>query len=139
MPEIKYLYAGIRVRNLDRSLRFYRALGFKRAYGGTMYHGGKFVHLKCPGSRAAIELNWYPRGNEFYTPWRSGTEFDHFGFWVGDVDSTLKLIERSGGSVAVQLDREGTPSTRHVYARDPDGNWLEIMGKWPHNENKKKK
>jgi catechol 2,3-dioxygenase-like lactoylglutathione lyase family enzyme len=134
----KYLYVGIRVRDLGRSLRFYAGLGFQATHRGTMYHGGAFVQLRAPGSRAHVELNWYPRGSEFFEPWRKGTEFDHFGFWVDDVDAAVRRVRRFGGRVATQLPRERTPGTRHLSARDPDGNWLELMGPWPKARDKRR-
>jgi len=41
MPKVKieFVYAGLRVRNLDRSLRFYRKLGYRIHRRGTMGHG----------------------------------------------------------------------------------------------------
>ena len=59
----RFYYAGIRVRDLKRSINFYtRAFGMKVVARGTMPHGGKYVHLVTPGSRMRLELNWYPKG-----------------------------------------------------------------------------
>jgi catechol 2,3-dioxygenase-like lactoylglutathione lyase family enzyme len=43
--KVEFVYAGLRVRNLPRSLRFYRKLGFRIHKRGTMGHGGQWVHL----------------------------------------------------------------------------------------------
>jgi hypothetical protein len=36
-----------------------------------------------------------PRNNEFYEPIRKGTEFDHFGFRVSDVEAWEAKLRRS--------------------------------------------
>ena len=125
MARPRFLYSGIRVRNLARSERFYRRLGFRPRARGTMEHGGRWVHLVFPGSAHRLELNYYPRGNRFYTPWRTGTEFDHFGFYSTDVAGFLRTALRAGATRATEFT-EGT--TRIVYLRDPDGTWIECFG-----------
>src|SRR3972149_4824460 len=63
---MKLLYTGPRVRDLDRSIRFYRqVLGMRLSRRGTMSHGGRWVELKSPGSHQRLELNWYPPGGKF--------------------------------------------------------------------------
>ena len=52
----RFYYAGIRVRDLKRSINFYtRAFGMKVVARGTMPHGGKYVHLVTPGTRMRLE------------------------------------------------------------------------------------
>lgn len=120
-----FLYSGIRVRDLDRSLRFYRALGFRVRARGTMGHGGQWVHLVFPGSRHRIELNFYPRGNRFYEPFREGSEFDHFGFFTPDVAAWQRRAERAGART-VEDFVDGR--SRLVYVTDPNGICLEAFG-----------
>src|SRR5712691_6045611 len=97
----RFYYAGIRVKNLRRSLAFYsKALGMKVVNRGTMGHGGKYVQLVGPGSRQKLELNWYPPGSRFRTPYRKGA------------------------TPAVSPEKsEGT----EVYVKDPDGIWIELL------------
>ncbi len=121
----RFFYSGIRVRDLPRSLRFYRALGFRVHRRGVMAHGGTWVHLKFPGSHHRLELNYYPRGSEFYEPFRRGTEFDHFGFLFADLDRWVTKARRAGARVRAEV-----PDGRNklVYVEDPDGIWLEFIG-----------
>ncbi|HEY1198950.1 MAG TPA: VOC family protein [Thermoplasmata archaeon] len=122
---VQFLYSGIRVRDLRRSLTFYRALGFRVRTRGRMGHGGQWVHLVFPGSRHALELNFYPKGNRFYEPFRKGTEFDHFGFYVSDVAAWSRRALRAGGkSVEDFVDGK----SRLVYVNDPNGVCLEAFG-----------
>jgi len=121
----RFLYSGIRVRDLDRSLAFYRTLGFKVLARGRMGHGGRWVHLVHPGSKHRLELNFYPRENRFYEPYRRGSEFDHFGFYSPDVMAWRELALRAGGKVVLDfVDRK----SRLVYVNDPDGVCLEVFG-----------
>ncbi len=121
----RFLYSGLRVRDLERSVRFYRRFGFRVVAHGTMSHGGRWVHLRYPGSWHRLELNYYPRGNRFYEPIRRGTEFDHFGFYAPDVVAWKRTALRAGARLAKEFV-DGT--SRLVYVRDPDGNWIEAFG-----------
>src|SRR5881628_4042687 len=79
----RFYYTGIRVRDLSRSLAFYtKVLGMRVLSRGTMPHGGKYVHLLGAGSRQRLELNWYPPGTRFHSPYRIGEEMDHLAFRV---------------------------------------------------------
>jgi catechol 2,3-dioxygenase-like lactoylglutathione lyase family enzyme len=126
--KVEFVYAGLRVRDLARSLRFYRTLGFRVYRRGTMEHGGKWVHLLFPGATQRVELNYYPRGNRFYTPLRRGTEFDHFGFRVSDVDAWTRRLRALGLPIVAVVQET---HERIVYTRDPDGNWVEFFGPAP--------
>lgn len=121
----RFHYTGIRVRDLNRSLKFYtKALGLKRVKGGTMPHGGKFVHLKGPGSPHILELNWYPEGSRFHTPYRRGEELDHLAFVVDDVKRAYEELLANGATAAVSpAESKGT----EVYVKDPDGIWIELL------------
>lgn len=130
MPKVKvtYVYSGIRVRNLRRSLEFYRRLGFRVYARGTMAHGGQWVHLIFPGARQRFELNYYPRSNRFYEPFRRGTEFDHLGFRVSNVEAWEAELRRRRLKIVARI-REAHENI--VYTQDPDGNWLEFFGPVP--------
>ncbi len=122
---VRFLYSGIRVRDLPQSIRFYRALGFRILGKGRMEHGGQYVQMIFPGSRHWIELNFYPKGNRFYEPFRNGTEFDHFGFYAPDVAAWYRRALRAGGK-RVQDFTDG--KSRLVYVNDPNGVTLEAFG-----------
>jgi len=122
----RFYYTGIRVRNLKRSLEFYtKAFGMKVVNEGTMGYGGKYAQLVGPGSKQKLELNWYPDGSRFHTPYRKGDEMDHLAFVVADVRKAYAELIRKGAKPAVPPSKsEGT----EVYVKDPDGIWIEILG-----------
>ncbi len=91
---------------------------------GTMPHGGKYVHLRSPGSPQRLELNWYPKGSRFYAPYRRGEEMDHLAFVVDDVREAFRELVQKGATVAVDPSHsKGT----EVYVKDPDGIWIELL------------
>lgn len=123
--EARFFYSGIRVRDLARSLKFYRALGFRVYRRGVMDHGGEWVHLKFPGSHHRFELNYYPKGTKYYEPPREGNQFDHFGFYFSDLPSWVARARKAGGKMGPVV-----PDGRNqlVYIQDPNGIWLEFIG-----------
>ncbi|MCI4334761.1 MAG: VOC family protein [Thermoplasmata archaeon] len=123
--KVRFLYTGLRVRDLQRSLRFYRGLGFRIVSRGTMKHGGVWVHLRFGTSAHEIELNYYPKSNRFYEPYGPGSEFDHFGFYSPDVAGWKRKALAAGATLAEEFD-DGKASL--VYVRDPNGVWLEVFG-----------
>ena len=123
--KFRLYYAGIRVRDLKRSLDFYtEAMGMKIVHRGTMPHGGKFVQLRGAGSEQTLELNWYPHGSRFYSEYVSGEEMDHLAFIVKDPAKAYKELVSKGATSAVSpKDSKGT----EVYVKDPDGIWIELL------------
>jgi catechol 2,3-dioxygenase-like lactoylglutathione lyase family enzyme len=125
-PKIRFLYAGVRVRDLERSIRFYTEFGMKVVTRGTMSHGGEYVHLAFPRSPVRLELNYYPEGNKFYTPWKEGAEFDHLGFYATDARGALAKLRKAGGVDAIPAWDE--PTSHIGYVNDPDGVTIEVFG-----------
>lgn len=125
-PAVDFIYSGIRVRNLPRSIRFYRKLGFRVLRRGSFSHGGRYVHLVFPGSSHRLELNYYPRGSRFYEPPVPGQEFDHFGFRARDPGAWLRMVRRAGARFA--LGYTDRPQQQLYFVRDPDGVWIGVFG-----------
>lgn len=131
---IRPLYTGLRVRDLDRSIRFYKRLGFLQTIRMKTALG-EAAQLEHPGSGFTIELNYFPKGSEAYEPYRRGTELDHLGFEVDDVDAWTDRLRRAGGKVKVKpfnsrilIHGKGTFDGRAAYVADPDGIWVELLG-----------
>ena len=124
-PADRFVYSGIRVRNLARSLRFYRAIGFRTVKQGRFSHGGRWVHLVYPGSPHRLELNYYPKGSPFYAPRGADEAFDHFGFYSPDPMRWLRRMVRAGAEPMVGFV-DGPVEL--LFVRDPDGVWLGTCG-----------
>ena len=122
----RFVYVGIRVKDLRKSLSFYRdIMGMRVARRGTMPHGGNYVALRSPGSSQELELNWYPTRSKFNRKYRPGEELDHLAFGVGDVKDALRKLTSKGVRVAVSLSR--AKGVTEVYVKDPNGIWIELL------------
>jgi catechol 2,3-dioxygenase-like lactoylglutathione lyase family enzyme len=129
---MRFEVAGLRVTNLDRSLRFYtRALGLRIVQRGDTrsWGGGLWVRLEDPRSHRPIELNWYPKGSRFHEPYRGGTALDHLDFTLGvaaraELERVYRRLLRLGGR-PTGLE----PATTEGWmasVRDPDGIWITV-------------
>jgi catechol 2,3-dioxygenase-like lactoylglutathione lyase family enzyme len=129
-------YTGLRVTDLDRSLAFYgKLLGLREvSRGDGLGMGiGRWVLLEDPHAHQRLELNWYPEGSKFATPYAPGDGLDHVGFLLGPVPrGRLEREYRrllAGGARPTGM----TPASSDgwiAYVTDPDGNWIEIF-RWP--------
>lgn len=136
------MHFGICVRDLERSLRFYRdGLGFKEA--GALEIAGEptatlvelpdlaleAIYLDREGVR--IELLHYPAqgtvGSAEARPMNQ-PGLTHFAIRVDDLDETLHEIERLGGTVRRHTRVYEENFQSHLaYATDPDGTRIEVI------------
>jgi len=120
-------YTGIRVTNLDRSVRFYvEHLGLVEQKRGTMSHGGHWVSLRDPESNVELELNYYPPASPYARPYSPGEGLDHLGFDVSDARAAIERMRAQGVRVAVEPWLEEGRSWIG-FVGDPDGNWIELQ------------
>ena len=123
-------YVGLQVRDLDRSIAFYRdALGMEvGARVRVAETGGELVELRSPGALTVLELNWYPEGSAFFKgPYRNGDELDHLAFECQEVEVAYRELLRKGGRPGLPPFREAGSTL--AYVQDPDGIWIELFEK----------
>jgi catechol 2,3-dioxygenase-like lactoylglutathione lyase family enzyme len=121
----RFAYTGIRVRDLDATIRFYTTvLGMtaraRESIGSTR---GTVVDLVDAQGGPTLELNFYEEGSPFATPYEAGEGLDHLAFKVDDLDRATTEAQQAGHPV-VQEIRSGT--NRWVYLQDPNGIWIEL-------------
>lgn len=143
MPTIHH--AGLTVRDLDRSLAFYRdSLGMEPMMDVQHRVGGywgeivgypdvdvRFVHVAFPGDDRRLELV------EFRTPEPRGDAGEprdvgvtHVCLLVDDVAALAERLERAGGtsySAPVKVTEGPNAGGVGLYLRDPDGITVELF------------
>jgi lactoylglutathione lyase len=137
VEEMRFIYTGIRVRDLERSVKFYtKTMGMKEASRGEMQAGGVFVELRSRGSEQQLELNYYPPGNRFCEEYAEGSELDHLAFLCDDVRKSYSKVLAGGATSAVEPWDEGGCTL--AFVRDPDGVWIELHGKFAKHVSRKR-
>jgi len=119
-------YVGIRVTDLQGSLRFYEDLfGLEEVARGdnSKFGAGVFVLLRDKKSGMKLELNWYPESSKYNSPYVAGEGLDHLAFCVDSIKEKFKELVNKGASPT-----EFGPGTgaSYCYVKDPDGNWIEL-------------
>ena len=119
-------YVGVRVTKLASAAGFLtRGLGLKEVRRGKMAHGGVWVLFEDPASHQRLELNWYPKGSRYATPFLPGEGLDHLGFRVQDLRAAGQRLIAAGAR-----QREEIRWRRKVvvaFYEGPDGIWVELI------------
>lgn len=124
---MKFIYTGIRVRDLERSVGFYtKTMDMKEVSRGRTRAGGIYVQLKSKGSDQKLELNYYPPGKKYCEDYVEGSELDHLAFRCEDVRKDYEKALAGGATSAIEPWDEG--GTTLAFVRDPDGVWIELHG-----------
>jgi len=126
--EMRFEYTGIRVRELKRSIEFYtKTMGMKLVRRGKMRAGGIYVQLKSKNSQQLLELNYYPPEAKYHEEYVEGSELDHLAFWCKDVRKSYEKVLAGGATSAIEPWDEGGYTL--AFVRDPDGVWIELIGR----------
>ena len=122
----KLTYTGIRVKDLDASVRFYtQVLGMKEIGRSTIdAAGGQLVNLVTEEGGHPLELNYYAKGSPFDAKYEVGEGLDHLAFQVADLDEALAEATKAGHPVVKEMK---TASSRWAYITDPNGIWIELF------------
>jgi predicted enzyme related to lactoylglutathione lyase len=93
------------------------------------------VHLRLPGygdDGPTLEIFSYDQLIERELPRANESGFAHIAFAVDDVDQALQAVIAAGGGAVGEVataEVKGVGLLRVVYARDPEGNIVELQ-KW---------
>ncbi|MDV3293349.1 MAG: VOC family protein [Nitrososphaerales archaeon] len=122
----KFVYVGVRVKNMPKSVKFYtKLLGMKDLGQSTIQAtNGETTSLQSSDGKFVLELNYYPRNSPFYTKYVVGEGLDHLAFGVPDLDAALAEARKTGHPVV--KDIRGKVS-RWAYVKDPNGIWIELF------------
>jgi catechol 2,3-dioxygenase-like lactoylglutathione lyase family enzyme len=119
-------YAGIRVTHLAKAVRFFTTgLGLIELRRGRMEHGGVWVLLEDRVSHQQLELNWYPKGSKYATPFSPGEGLDHLGVRVRSIESAARRLRAAGARKIEEIRWRGKVVL--AYYEGPDGVWIELI------------
>lgn len=137
-------HTGLTVRDLDRSIAFYRDLlgcevlvtqekqgGYLAAIVGYPDAHVRMAHLRLPGNTHVIELFQYLAPEPLpadLEPRRVGNA--HICFLVDDLDAMHRRLEEAGvgfESPPVDIDTGVNRGGKGLYLHDPDGITLELF------------
>lgn len=121
------IYTGIRVKDMDESIRFYtETLGMTLVERQrTPQRRGEVATLKSPGSEQVLELNWYEEGTKFGTPYLNGSEVDHLAFDVENMSEWVRELESNGVKILLRIFEIG--GWNEAFIEDPNGIWVEFL------------
>lgn len=125
---MKTLHTAYRVGDLDRSLRFYSAVGFREVGRVPLDGGTVLVMLSLPGDGdiVTLELAYDPAAGLVAL----GDGFSHVAVQVEDLAATLADLD-ARGVVHSGVERPGGEAgTAVCNLRDPDGYRIELV-QWP--------
>ena len=145
----KYVHTNLIAKDWKRLVRFYSDVFGCQPKGPERNMSGGWldsvnavpnahltgVHLRLPGygdDGPTLEIFGYDQLIESELPAANRSGFAHIAFAVDNVDEALQaVIDAGGGAVgniaATKVD--GVGALRVVYARDPEGNIIELQ-KW---------
>lgn len=124
---MKFLHSMIRVKNLEKSIKFYTELmGLelveeRRLDDCTLY----FLEDKTSGFQ--IELTYNDETpKDGYT---NGNAFGHFAFHCENMDDFTKKMEKFGYSYLYEPFDLTEKGSKIAFITDPDGNEIELIEK----------
>ncbi len=122
----KFVYVGIRVNDLEESIKFYtKVLGMKLTGRQRIEETkGEVAGLQSGKNEFALELNHYDEDSPHNVKYTVGEGLDHLAFKVYDIDGAMTAAKRAGYPLVHEVR---TKSSRWAYIKDPNGIWIELV------------
>lgn len=125
-------HTAISVRNLDKSLQFYQALGYEQVHRYDESDGSmSIVHLKLGSSFLEIfcyQANQHKPKLEYeYAKNLHELGVKHVALAVSDIQTALADLQAKGLADADTKITVGRTKVSYFFIQDPDGMWMEIV------------
>ena len=121
MPEL--IHTCYRIGDIDRSVRFYEALGFEEVGRLPIRDEAVNVFMGLPGDGPRLELT-YNHGVDGY---EQGTGYNHIAVTVEDLDGTLAKLAEAGIEPQKPPYSVTDDGPRICFVVDPDGYRVELI------------
>ena len=122
MPAL--IHTCYRVLELERSVRFYEALGFEEIRRMPIRDEAINVFMGMPDDGPRLELT-YNHGQA--DPYEIGTGYGHIAITTDELDAALKRLAAHGIEPERPPYRVREGGSRICFVRDPDGYRIEII------------
>jgi lactoylglutathione lyase len=123
-------HIGIRVRDLDRALNFYRALGF------SLLHRAKDDDVAIIRNENSVELNLIfnanagdPAANVLMDTPEKYPGYTHMALRVASIPATIAALKANDIAITQGPVSFGDSGQVSVFVRDPDRNVIELRGR----------
>jgi lactoylglutathione lyase len=123
-------HIGIRVRDLDRAMAFYEALGFK------LLHRVTFDPVAIVKNAAGVEINLIlnanagdPATNILMDIGEKYAGYTHVALRVTSIPDTVAALKRHNIQITQGPSKFGEDGGVSVFVRDPDRNVIELRGR----------
>lgn len=122
----KAIHMMVRVRDLDRSLDFYRSAFALEPADRFEFESFTLVYLRNAEAEFELELTANKGRDEPYQP---GDGYGHLAFCVADLDGTRERLAGAGieATAIKELAHDGRKLARFFFITDPDGYKLEVL------------
>jgi lactoylglutathione lyase len=127
----RFIYTGIRVRNIQESLDFYTKIlqmEMVDKLERTEPTKGQVVTLRSRDSAQLLELNYYEEGSQFGSVYKNGEELDHLAFDVDNLLDTVEELRQKGVEIIAEPYSIGQSiGWKEAFVKDPNGIWIELL------------
>ncbi len=124
--KLRFSYTGIRVRDLDGAIEFFRNYLGMKLRSRVRVEGNKdeWASMSSKGEKHWLELNWYANDSPVAGPFREGEELDHLGFEVDDFERLLKNLNAAGYPTRIGPVKYGVWEV--AFVQGLENIWLDI-------------
>lgn len=123
-------HIGIRVRDLDRAMRFYEALGFR------LLKRVDYDPVAIIKNEAGVEINLIlnanagdPSKNVLMDVGEKYAGYTHVALRVTSIPDTIAALKRHNIAITQGPSKFGADGGVSVFVRDPDRNVIELRGR----------